>query len=46
MEVLDKTIEADRLAGFDYIGYHGYAKRRYFELLDRKLHLLLTGIRC
>ena len=32
MEVLEKQIAADTASGFDYIGYHSYAKRRYFEL--------------
>eukprot|EP01031_Cornospumella_fuschlensis_P034688 gene34688-42005_t len=28
-----EQIEADRLQGYDYVGYHGYAKRRYYELV-------------
>jgi hypothetical protein len=27
-----KQMAADKAAGFDYVGYHNYAKRRYFEL--------------
>ena len=30
--VLTRQIAADTAAGFDYVGYHGYAKRRNFEL--------------
>lgn len=32
-EVLDKQILADTLQGYDFVGYHSYAKRRYFELV-------------
>lgn len=32
MEVLDKQILADAAAGFAFVGYHSYARRRYFEL--------------
>lgn len=33
--VLLKQMRADKLQGFDYVAYHGYGKRRYFELIDR-----------
>jgi hypothetical protein len=36
MEALEKQIEADRFQGYDYVGYHAYAKRRYYELVQRK----------
>jgi hypothetical protein len=29
-------MEADGAQGYDYVGYHGYAKRRYYELVQRK----------
>jgi len=29
-------MKADGLQGYDYVAYHGYGKRRYFELVDRK----------
>jgi hypothetical protein len=31
-----KQMEADRAQGYDYVAYHGYGKRRYFELVGRK----------
>jgi hypothetical protein len=43
MEVLEKTIASDKQSGFDYIGYHGYAKRRYFELLDPDIDKLCVN---
>lgn len=30
----DRQVAADILQGYDFIGYHAYAKRRYFELWD------------
>lgn len=33
-EAFDKQIMADILQGYAFIGYHAYAKRRYFELWD------------
>lgn len=32
MTILEKQITADSAQGYHYIGYHSYAKRRYFEL--------------
>ena len=29
----EKQMAADRLQGYDFVGYHGYAKRRYFEMV-------------
>jgi hypothetical protein len=29
----EEQVKADRLQGYDYVGYHGYAKRRYYELV-------------
>jgi hypothetical protein len=34
--VMVKQMEADRAQGYDYVAYHGYGKRRYFELVGRK----------
>ncbi len=36
MEAFEKQLEADRFQGYDYVGYHAYAKRRYYELVQRK----------
>lgn len=36
-EALIKQMAADRAQGYDYIGYHGYGKRRYFELVGGML---------
>lgn len=36
MEAFERQIEGDRLSGYHYIGYHSYAKRRYYELVERK----------
>ncbi len=32
-------MEADGAQGYDFVAYHGYGKRRYFELVDRKCFL-------
>lgn len=34
--IFDLQMKADGLQGYDYVAYHGYGKRRYFELVDRK----------
>jgi len=51
--VLEKQMIADAAQGFHYIGYHGYAKRRYFELhgvdinsLCQNVSLLVTNTTC
>ena len=36
---LEKQSFIDRWKGYDYVGYHSYARRRYFELPDGKLHV-------
>jgi hypothetical protein len=28
--------QADGAQGYDFVAYHGYGKRRYFELVGRK----------
>jgi len=33
-EAFDLQILLDQRLGFDFIGYHGYAKRRYYELMQ------------
>ncbi len=45
MEAFDKQIDADRFQGYDYVGYHAYAKRRYYELVQRKSFLFCPRIR-
>lgn len=40
MEAFEKQIVADRYQGYDYVGYHAYAKRRYYELVQRKFTFL------
>jgi hypothetical protein len=32
-EAFDRQIVADMAQGYDYVGYHNYAKRRYSELV-------------
>jgi hypothetical protein len=42
-----RQAEADGAQGYDFVAYHGYGKRRYFELVGRKcdaLHLLLCAM--
>lgn len=36
MEAFERQMHADRLQGYHYIGYHAYAKRRYYEMVQRK----------
>mmetsp|Transcript_34893 Transcript_34893/g.33184 ORF Transcript_34893/g.33184 Transcript_34893/m.33184 type:complete len:394 (-) Transcript_34893:435-1616(-) len=43
-EAFDKQMEADRLQGYDYIGYHSYAKRRYNELVGPDSDALCKGV--
>jgi hypothetical protein len=40
--------EADGAQGYDFVAYHGYGKRRYFELVGRKSQFsqLLGNVSC
>ena len=38
--IFDYQIRADRMQGYDYVGYHAYAKRRYSELVGVDLEML------
>ena len=42
--ILDYQIKADRLQGYDYVGYHGYAKRRYSEIVGVDLEVLCKNV--
>lgn len=35
-KILALQMEADSAQGYDFVAYHGYGKRRYFELVERK----------
>lgn len=39
-----KQMTADLDAGFDYVGYHNYAKRRYFELSKSDIGTLCESV--
>lgn len=41
--VLERQIEADKAQGFDFVAYHAYAKRRYFELHQVDVDALCHG---
>lgn len=41
MEAFEKQIHSDKLSGYHYVGYHSYAKRRYYELVERKYDVFL-----
>jgi hypothetical protein len=40
METYERQMASDRISGYDFIGYHGYAKRRYFELHKEDIDIL------
>lgn len=40
MQAFERQIAADSYSGYHFIGYHSYAKRRYYELVERKPFLL------
>lgn len=42
--VMVEQMEADALQGFDYVGYHNYAKRRYFELVGHDIDDMCKGV--
>ena len=44
MPILKLQIEADFAAGFDYTGYHAYARKRYFELHDPDVEERCVGV--
>jgi len=44
MNVLEKQMLADKAQGFDFVGYHAYARRRYFELPDVDIDAVCLGI--
>lgn len=41
MQVLEKQMAADRAQGYDFVAYHAYGKRRYFEIVWGKSIRLL-----
>lgn len=43
IDIFERQMEADRLAGLTYVGYHGYAKRRYYELHHQDVVELCHG---
>jgi hypothetical protein len=43
-EILDKQMAADREQGYDYVGYHAYAKRRYSEMVGEDLNFLCANV--
>jgi hypothetical protein len=36
LKAFEKQISADHAQGYDYVGYHSYARRRYYEMVQRK----------
>jgi hypothetical protein len=38
--VLEQQMLADKAQGYDYVGYHNYAKRRYYEVVGGKCLLV------
>ncbi|NDC43294.1 MAG: hypothetical protein EBZ77_17390, partial [Chitinophagia bacterium] len=42
-EAFELQIAADKLQGYAYVGYHAYAKRRYFELWDEDIDATCIG---
>ncbi len=36
MKAFERQIASDELQGYHYVGYHSYAKRRYYEMVQRK----------
>jgi len=36
--------EADRAQGYDFVAYHGYGKRRYFELVGPDIEEMCNGV--
>lgn len=40
----DRQVAADIMQGYDFIGYHAYAKRRYFELWDEDIDVACKGV--
>jgi hypothetical protein len=37
MHAFEKQLTSDEAQGYHYVGYHSYAKRRYYEMVQRKL---------
>jgi hypothetical protein len=42
LKAFEKQISADHAQGYDYVGYHSYARRRYFEMVQRKKKIFPT----
>ena len=40
----EMQIKADQLQGYDFVGYHSYAKRRYTELVWEDMDVLCKGV--
>ncbi|KAJ1418986.1 hypothetical protein B484DRAFT_481556 [Ochromonadaceae sp. CCMP2298] len=43
-EAMRKQAEADAMQGFDFVAYHGYGKRRYFEMIDADISAVCAGV--
>jgi len=43
-KAFELQITADRLQGYDFIAYHAYAKRRYFELVGPDMDQLCKSV--
>lgn len=43
-KTLFMQMTADKEAGFDYVGYHSYAKRRYFELAKGDIETMCKSV--
>lgn len=44
-EAFEKQRHADSMLGFDFIGYHSYAKRRYYELVHTDIDSFCSSSR-
>ena len=42
-EAFEKQLYADEHVGFDFVGYHSYAKRRYYELVHTDIDEFCHG---
>jgi hypothetical protein len=43
MKAFERQLTSDRAQGYDYVGYHSYAKRRYYEMVQRECLFLVTS---
>jgi hypothetical protein len=44
MEAFERQILGDTYSGYHFVGYHSYARRRYYEMVEPDYQALCKGV--